>query len=85
MKPCTGCKHLTHITDGYAVCKWLPPDHQYKWETSPYTGRSAYVPEKRPSVEKMRSMDGECGPDAKLWEPNLWGRFWAWITPTKER
>jgi hypothetical protein len=64
-----------------SVCRARDP--QWHYVIDPYTGRGRSEPlgdAWRPTVSKMRAPGAECGPEAKLWAPNIWHRLWARLT-----
>lgn len=63
MKKCTGCKHLRGSLCAVNI--------RYEDRLSPYTDEIVtYRIWKREKVDDMRTT-GECGPEAKLFEPTV--------------
>lgn len=72
MKPCTGCKHLNDQYYRGPICmighEPLPNDQ--------YTGKEMI---RIGFVDRVRSENGICGPDAKLYEVGFWRTLWSRI------
>lgn len=84
LKPCTGCKFLVRGSNGFRGCR---ANETYKRRdtglTDPLTGEPILRPiEWRHTIHEARSDDGECGPEARLYDRGSWLRlFLRWLAP----
>ena len=84
LKPCVGCKFL-QVTFWGAMCNQRRQSLGLATRKIGLTGLECYVdPEfpKKPSLwsaEDMRAEGGFCGPDRKLYQPQLRRRLFPWF------
>lgn len=83
LKKCNGCKYLVKTARYGDLCSYDDPPYQ---ETvNPYTGRTQQIATgyTRPEIQEMRSENGKCGPEARLYSPTLFRRVLLWIKGKK--